>query len=143
MRMSWLRDHYVNIAREVVAETSATKGYQPEVTPSDLPATEQEHAAEVLSRISSILGKSIEAEAEREFEAFWLGLPRGLGMERASARRAWMLENFYRIAGAMAEGKPVVRSSGLEVVAPVFEPAVPLVSLSANAQAVLEKYWHV
>ena len=71
--MPWLRDNYLNIVEEVVAEASNGKGYRPPVMPSDLPATEQDHDADVLLRISSTsstLSKSIEAEVEQQFEAF-------------------------------------------------------------------------
>ena len=105
--------------------------------PSDLPATEQDHAADVLLRISSTsstLSNSIETEVEKQFGAVWQYFPSGLGVERASARQTWMLKNFYRIAGLMTKDVPVQRSNSSEPVRFIFEPVVPLTSLPAQAQ---------
>ena len=91
VRVPWLRDNYLGIVEAVVTGALNGKEYRPPVMPSHLPPTEQKHAAEVLSRISSASStviKSIETEVEKQFEVFWRSLPSGLSLDRSSVRSA-------------------------------------------------------
>ena len=135
VRVAWSKEHYLNIVVEVLGDCAEKEKFIPEVHPSELPEAQQQRAADILSRVTSVLGEAIACETTDKFHAFWSTVPTTLGLHVRTARPAWMLEHYYELAALIVEGKPVVGSSAEEVTTPMFHPLVPLASLALEAQA--------